>query len=208
MSGQSDIAQRNRFVWWPIIAAGSLAVPFAVLEAFLHFVRLGDPDLGQLRQALSGLEFLGAMMAVFLGLPFYGLLLLGILIAREWRTALSIFLAPIGSVVTTLALLNIWVLDPYYWYVLTHQSSLLASAKQSGRDGVLLVDWRDVSTGMVGTPSTVASVLYDPSDSLADAARDPGWKALKHDVFNENLAWISSVSRLHGHFYIVWGSWG
>jgi len=68
---------------------------------------------------------------------------------------------------------------------------------------------RDVSTGIAGaTPSSVATILSDPSDSLADRSRDPKWQTLNQEVFSANFASIGAVYHLHGHFYIVWRSWG
>jgi hypothetical protein len=208
MLNATHTSKKDKFVWWPIAGAAMTAAVFIPLETFLDFVPIGDPRLGGLRNVLEILEVIGVLGVVFIGGLIFVVLGVVLLFTRQWPTLISWLIAPIAFVALVLALKSLWLLDPYYWFVVTQQDRLLTAARASRHPPIMIVDSRDVSKGLVTTPSTVTTILYDPSDSLLDRSRDPEWKTLKHDVFNDDLAWIGAVHHLHGHFYIVWGSWG
>ena len=207
-------SKQRKFVWWPIIGAAALALVLAASQAFVDFVPIGDRQFGGIRNIVGefelGIFFIGAPLGALI---FVGTALVLPLVGR-WRTLLSWLLAPViflSALVVLVCLSTFWLLDPYYWFVLTQQDRLLAAANASARPGIMIVDVRDVSSGIAGlNPSSVVVIVYDPSDSLADPANDPRWLAQNNGILHGGLEpeSIGGVHRIHGHFYIVRGSYG
>jgi hypothetical protein len=90
-------------------------------------------------------------------------------------------IAIIAIPLTLLILGRLFIFDPYYWYVLANKARFTAEAKSAFKAGspvFAVIETRDVSIGMVTTPPTFVSIIYDESDEilLDPSARSPEWR--------------------------------
>ncbi|HET7891989.1 MAG TPA: hypothetical protein VFL34_10700 [Candidatus Sulfotelmatobacter sp.] len=147
---------QDRIIWWlPLIV---VAVTVVVLISLITY------------DAMASILFVFLIAPVFCFVCF--LLLLAAIIRRRLRLVLTMLLTLVGFVAISWSVLrNEGVLRPLFrWTLWSHRYKAELMAQREPSPGELKhVQWD--AWGIVPTGFTVVYLVFDPSDSLANAAR-------------------------------------
>ena len=133
-------------------------------------------------------------------------------IKRRFRRAASLIIAIIATPLAGLVLGRLFIFDPYYWYVVANKDRFTAEAKAASKAGspaFAVLETRDVSIGMVTTPPTFVSIIYDESDGIGfdPSARSQEWRNLHHEQIELAAGGYVDdwqfVKHLTGHFFLL-----
>lgn len=133
-------------------------------------------------------------------------------IKRRFRRAASLIIAIIAIPLAGLVLGRLFIFDPYYWYVVANKDRFTAEAKAASKAGspaFAVLETRDVSIGMVTTPPTFVSIIYDESDGIGfdPSARSQEWRNLHHEQIELAAGGYVDdwqfVKQLTGHFFLL-----
>ena len=180
--------------------AGALAAMLGGSRWVLGFWSLGTPSSPRGVFEDSQVLLLLALAGVVVGLSIAAAVAVW---RRHFRRATSSVAAIAAIPICFLIVTRVPLFDPWLWYAIVHRSrfeALAANAAASNEPKYAVIEWRDVSTGLVIEPNHFVALIYDESDALAlePSQRPRIWRS--RTEFGSPLP---KGRRLFGHFFRV-----
>ncbi len=203
----------DNYSWRPLLWATLLAITLVGWMGALNFMPIRPPLAGGF----------GVRLTLDLWFPFVALAVLGFgavlaigacvaLIRRRFRRALSLAWAAATIPLLVGSHHYVGIFSPYYWYVMENHARFEAEARSlsTAKTPVFaILETRDVSIGLVTTPPSYVSVVYDESDEIGldPESRSPEWKVRNDEIVGRHVGgYVASwrwTQHLRGHFFLL-----